>query len=134
MCNSNGCGPRKSNTVTVTATGTKNISIPNNSYIHEIIVLQGATNLGASATLSVQAPGLNNEAILAFAAAAADDANKSYPVRRLATGSDGTAISGTALPINILDGGINVVAGGTIRSGGSCTVQVVFADTPPPPQ
>ena len=134
MCNSNGCGPRKSHVVTVNGVDSFHIDVPDNSYIHEIIVLQGNPNIGSSAKLDIQAPGLANESILSFAANSADDADKYYPVRRNAVSGDGTAISGTALPINILDGGLNVVGSGTWRNAGTCTVQVVYSDTPPPPQ
>ena len=122
------CGLRRSKEITVSAAGSQNIFIPDNHWLHEIIIVQGATPLAATATLEFATPGRANQTIMTLAAGTADN-NDAYNLRHTARGATGTAISGTAIPVNLGIGGITVTAGGTVS--GSAKITVVTADFPP---
>ena len=107
-----------------------NIPVPDRHYIHDVIVVQGSTNLGTSATLTFTAPRRANEAILTLAAGTADN-SASYPLRRQAAGSTGAAIAGTSEPVLIPSGGVQVAAGGTVQASGTATIMIISAPFPP---
>ena len=107
-----------------------NIPVPVGCWIHEIMVKQGATDLGSNATMSFMVPSLNDFAILNLGTGRADN-NEVYAVRTAATSTNGNGIGGTAVPIHITSGGINVQGGGTIATGGSALVKIIAATFPP---
>ena len=117
-------------TITVSDTSTvHNIPIPFGNYIFQIIVKQGATELGDDATMSFKLPGKYDKEFLALGTGDAKN-NKIYPVQLPCHNRSGGTLGRSPLPFFVTSGGINVQGGGTIADGGTATVTVITNSNP----
>ena len=133
MCNSIGCGMWEKVELlegAIAEASPVHIPVPDGYFLHEISVVQGSTNIGASCTLTFVSPGRANEDVLALAAGVANG-TKNYPVRIPAVNNTGGVISGYVGPVALNRGGINMYTGGTYASGGTATITVRAAEYPP---
>ena len=108
------------------------IDLEDGSYIWDIIVVQGATPLAATVTLTFRAVGLSNLAILTLPAGTANQ-NAAYPpLRKGANPLNGSGINNTQIPFFLPTGGVKIDIGGSGIAANTCEITLLASPFPPP--